>query len=242
MAISMDVDATLRLREVFSTSFNTFRRHVVASIILSVIAHIPGYFVIALSLPWGDELASVVDFLCVMIAYGAIIYGALQDLAGGPASIAEAVAIAARRLSQLVGVLVVAWVLFGWVMLLPVNPGFRGFIMLWMYWLATGMYFVAAPVCIAEQVGVGAALSRCRFLTKGRRWQIFVAILVVGILDFAIGITLSAGALPEGQGLGETIVSYIVIDSIWFVLGAFNAVMAAVFYDRLHLAKDEVQA
>jgi hypothetical protein len=112
-----------------------------------------------------------------------------------------------------VGVLLVAWVLFGWVMLLPDNPGTRGFIMLWMYWLATGMYFVAAPVCIAEPVGVGAALSCCRFLTKGRRWQIFVAILVVGILDFAIGITLSASALPEGQGLGATIVSYIVMSA-----------------------------
>jgi hypothetical protein len=58
-------------------------------------------------------------------------------------SIAEAVAIAARRVLLLVGVL---------------PP-----------WRLIGMEFLAAPVCIGEQASVGAALSRWRFSHSPRQ-------------------------------------------------------------------------
>ncbi|MBO0756317.1 MAG: hypothetical protein J2P54_10685 [Bradyrhizobiaceae bacterium] len=256
MAITSDMPGTFRLGEVFSTSFNAFRRHVVAFIILTVIAHLilPAftYFVLAhypgfVSLFWGDKVLSVADFLCVFIAYGAIIYAVIQDLASRPVSMVDAVGVAARHLSPLVGVLVcvlvAAWVLIWLVTLLPVDPEFRGSIVPWMYILVTGMFFVVAPVCIAEKVGLGSVLSRCRFLTKGHRWQISVAILLVGILEFAICTIWAAGAeplTPTGQGWAAYIMRYTVGDGIWFVLGAYNAVLAAVLYDKLRLAKDGV--
>ena len=104
-------------------------------------------------------------------------------------------------------------------------------------WLVMAMYFILAPVCVAEQAGVGAAMSRCRFLTKGHRWQIFGTILLVSILDFAISIIgafVATHLAPTDQLLG---VINAAINGIWFVLGAFNAVMAAVFYDRLTLGQ-----
>jgi uncharacterized membrane protein len=127
-----------------------------------------------------EQVVYVVGVVCALIAYGAIIYGVIRDLVDRPVSIAEAVAIAARRLLPLLGVsaAVVAFSRFAGL----------GFIAFLMYWLVMGMYFVAAPVCIAEQAGVGATLSRCRFLTKGYRWQIFVAILLVGIGGSALTI------------------------------------------------------
>jgi hypothetical protein len=44
-----------------------------------------------------EHVVYVVALVCALIAYGGIIYGVIQDLAGRPVSIAEAVAIAARR-------------------------------------------------------------------------------------------------------------------------------------------------
>jgi hypothetical protein len=105
------------------------------------------------------------------------------------------------------------------------------------------LFFVVAPVCIAEQVNVGAALSRCRILTKGHRWQILGVILLISTLDLAIAIIWGNGAAPlapVGAGSVIMIMHYAVIEGIWFVLGAFNAVLAAVFYDRLRLIKDGV--
>jgi hypothetical protein len=68
MAISMEEQVTVRLREEFTTSFKAFGRHVVAFIILSAVAHIPlflWYFEIIhypgfVSFFWGVEVA---DFL-----------------------------------------------------------------------------------------------------------------------------------------------------------------------------------
>jgi hypothetical protein len=236
----MGIEGTFRLREVFSKSFNAFGRHVVAFIILSAIGHIPFLllylwpFTVVRYAPrtWlvflllAEQVVYVVGIVCALIAYGAIIYGVIRDLAGRPVSIAEAVATAARRLLPLLGAsaAVVAFTMFAGL----------GLIALLMYWLVMGMYFVAAPVCIAEQAGVGGTLSRCRFLTKGHRWQIFVAILLVGIVGSAFN-NIGIGLIFAGSWG-----AYAAILSIWIVFGAYNAVVATVFYDSLRLAKDDV--
>jgi hypothetical protein len=161
----MGTDVTFRLREVFNKSFDAFGRHVVAFIILSVIGHIP--FLLLYLWPFmvvryapralfpflllAEQVIYVVGFVCVLIAYGAIIYGALRDHAGRPVSIAEAIAIAARRLLPLLGVFaaVVAFTSFAGL----------GFIVLLMYWLVMGMYFVAAPFASPGRLA-SAPLSR----------------------------------------------------------------------------------
>jgi hypothetical protein len=240
-AISMGIERTFRLREVFSKSFNVFGRHVVAFIILSAIGHIPFLFLylwpftVARYAPraWfpflllAEQVVYFIGVVCALIAYGAIIYGVIRDLAGRPVLIAEAVAIAARRLLPLLGVsaAVVAFTTFG---------GLKFIIVLLMYWLVMGMYFVAAPVCIGEQAGVGATLSRCRFLTKGHRWQIFLAILLVGSVGSAFN-NIGIGLIFAGSWG-----AYAAILSVWIVFGAYTAVVAAVFYHSLRLAKDDV--
>jgi hypothetical protein len=242
MAISTDTQETMRLREVFSTAFGVFRRHVVAFIILSAIAHIPHWLLflflslwfryVPRSMPFdalffvlGIVAIYTMGFVCVLIAYGAIIYCVIQDFAGRRVTTAEAVTMATRYLWRPASVLVAAVAVSRWF--------FGGFVVLSIYWLALGMYFVAAPVFIAEQLGIGAALSRCRFLTEGRRWQIFIAILLAGIVSRAVD-TIILGAIGVASMLTISIVNV----SIWIVFGAFSAVFAAVFYDRLRSIKD----
>jgi len=237
MAISTKVQKTVRLGEVFGTSFKTFGRHVVVLVVLSAIAHIPEYFhdMTVQIFPGGDLLTSIVDLMCVMIAYGAIIDGVIHELAGHPVSTAQSIVIAARRLSALAGLLVAVSLLnaLAWEQLLPESTTdaaasesaavLYALIVMSVSWLVMAMYFVMAPVCIAEQASIGAALSRWRFLTKGHRWQIFGTILLAGSLDVAIFGGWVSGWLTINEGQGVLV-----------VLGAFNAVLAAVFYDRLH--------
>jgi len=257
MAISIDEQGTVRLGEVFVTSFSAFHRHAVVFIILSAIGHIPsflsklevahypGFFSLCF---WGFEGLSVLAFACMIIGYGAIVHGVIQNLAGRRVSITEAVTVAVRRLAPLAGISIVAAVLINLVTQLPDLPDFQDrldgvymlFIAVWMQWLVTGLYFLVAPIFIAEQPDVGTALSRCRFLTKGHRRPVFGAIFLVSILDLAIFILWRAGTaplVPIGSGWGVLVIHDAVTGAVWVVLGAFNAVLAAVFYDRLRSIK-----
>lgn len=272
MTITIDMPGTFRLRAVFSTSVKAFGRHALVFIIVSAIAHIPGYLwsswvavhyakARALLPLWAGLLFSIVDLACVVIAYGAIIYAVIEDLAGRRVSIAQAVAIASRRLLPLVGVLVATVVLSSLSGELVLRELLTDLIALdvvevvnaLVQVLVMVMYFVAAPVFIAEQAGIGTALSRCPLLTKGYRWRIFGVILLAGILECAVFVVAVVGtaALPflhlDSRSLTPAsdvewiqVVMITEFHGILIVLGAFNTVIAAVFYDRLHVAKDGV--
>jgi hypothetical protein len=222
MAISMDKQG-LRLIEVFGTSLNAFGRQLVDFIILSAVANIPSLVLGFADVHYPGE--EIVDFVWGSVAYGAIIYGVIQNFAGHWVSIAEAIAIAARRLWPLMRVCVA-------VMLIGATGSlvFAGALT----WLATAMYLMVAPVCIAEQVSVARALSRSLFLTKGYRWQIFGATLLVGFVELVIGITIWVAGIA---GLPIAL-SFTAIGGMLSVLGAFDAVLVAIFYDRLRSIKE----
>jgi hypothetical protein len=97
------------------------------------------------------------------------------------------------------------------------------------------MYFVVAPVCVAEKAGVGASLSRSRYLTKGYRWQIFGAYALIVILG-GMSSGIAAVATSAVGGIGATIVGY----GVQAIFGAFGAVLAAVLYYQLRVAKEGI--
>jgi hypothetical protein len=250
MANSASVEGTFRLGDVFSKSFGVFGRHVVAFFLLALLANIPP-LVLALAAPtrraltptsavffaptsgWFGLLGVLVAVICWTIANGAVFYGVVQDLRGGTVAIAQALAIAARRFLPMVGVAIALGFLSMMALLLLVVPGIIVFC----------MYYVAAPVCIAERIGVGRSLSRSRFLTKGHRWQIFGALALIVIVEAiaSFAITMSVIFLI-GLPVGATTLSVVQIASfaISAIFRAFNAVVAGVFYYQLRVAKDGV--
>jgi hypothetical protein len=173
---------------------------------------------------WG-LLAVPVAIVCGTIANGAMTYGVVQDLRGAPVSIGEAVTIAARRFLPMLGVAIASGVLTSLGFILFIVPGF----------MVMCMYFVVAPVCVAEKAGVRASLSRSRFLTKGHRWQIFGAYILIAILG-AISSRIAAGATSAVGGIGATIVGF----GVQAIFGAFSAVLAAVLYYQLRVAKEGI--
>jgi hypothetical protein len=132
MAISAEVEGSFRLGDVFSKSFGVFGRHIVTFLLLSLLARIPA-FVLALAAPTPRLPATgltpaffarvLVAFICGAIAKGAMIYGVMQDLRGGAVSIAQTIAIAARRFLPLLGLAVSLGFLSLLASLLLVVPG-----------------------------------------------------------------------------------------------------------------------
>ena len=103
------------------------------------------------------------------------------------------------------------------------------------------MYYVAAPICVAEQASIGTSLSRSIFLTKGHRLQIFGAFVLIWIVWLIANIAITAAVIALA---GPVTTALRAVQVISFVvpafLGAFNAVLVGVFYYQLRVAKDGV--
>jgi hypothetical protein len=103
------------------------------------------------------------------------------------------------------------------------------------------MFFVAAPVCIAEQAGVGTSLSRSRFLTKRHRWQVFGAAILVVIAEVvAIAVVGALFLFPAIRAGAPPALFQIVYYILTAGFGAFYAVIVAVFYYQLRIAKEGI--
>jgi hypothetical protein len=248
MTIAAGVEGTFRLGDVFGKAFRVFGRHIIAFFLLAVLANLPAYLVrlgvvqLAATAPPGSVLSpfrvllvnyasAPVTMICWAIANGAMTYGVVQGLRGRTMSIAQASAIAVRRFLPLIGVAILLALLFWLGFAFLIVPGL----------IVYSIYYVAAPACVAEQAGIGASLSRSRFLTKGHRLQIFGAaaliFIVWAIANIAITRALVALAGPVTTALRAVqIVSYVV--QAFF--GAFNAVLVGVFYYQLRVAKEGI--
>jgi tryptophan-rich sensory protein len=241
LAASRGTQGTFRLGDVFSKSFAVYGRHFTAFIVLTVFANIPNYLfgwgvaappdsppsirLFNFSFEGWDLLAVPLGIVCGTIANGAMTYGVVQDLRGVPVSIGESLIFAARRFLPMIGVAITSGVLIWLGFILLVVPGFT----------VLCMYYVAAPVCVAEKAGVGASLSRSRFLTKGHRWAIFGAYMLIFVLG-AISAGIATGATSTVGETGAMVVGY----AVQAIFGAFVAVLAAVLYYQLRVAKEGI--
>ena len=95
------------------------------------------------------------------------------------------------------------------------------------------MLYVAVPACVIEKLGVTASTSRSVALTKGYRWQIFGLFLLVVVIALVGAFVL---AKIGGVGLvGQT------LSFAWQVVStAFGAVLSAVIYHDLRMAKEGI--
>lgn len=164
-----------------------------------------------------------------LLASGVVTYGVLQDLRGRRFSVLESLGIVVGRLLPLIGIVtcVMIGVFLGAILLLV--PG----VMLVCRW------YVSAPACIVERRGVRDSMARSRDLTRGCRWQVFgAAVMIVGG---------SATILSGIDTLGALLAALLgwVAASVASVAGevaaiAFNGVVVGVLYYDLRIAKEGI--
>ncbi len=118
-------------------------------------------------------IAGLAGVLCHMILQGALIYRSLGDLEGGPPPNDSALNFGIQNWAVLLGLNIAAGVCVALGLVLLVVPG----VMLALAWSA------AAPVLLMEARGISGSLTRSADLTRGRRLQIlmFLLLLWVGV-------------------------------------------------------------
>jgi hypothetical protein len=125
----------------------------------------------------------VLTMLFTVVAQGALVRATMAASRGETARFGECLATAFRRLLQLLGLGLVSGIAFLFAAVLLIVPAII---------LAT-VWYVAAPLVVAERRGVFAALGRSAELTKGERWNIVLVLLIT--LGFMLVIFMLSSVL-----------------------------------------------
>ena len=253
------------MADLFGKSFSVFGRHFVVFTTLAAVVLSPFYlmlFAAVLLRPDRNLGYAVVNLsvmlmliICPTIAIGAMTYGVIQDLSGRPVRILEMVRVLVRRFPPMICLAIVLLPLVPVSLLLTLiawgaiavffqsvaaEPRYLLGLSVLLLILSYCTYFAAAPVCIAEQAGIGVSLSCSRFLTRGHRWQIFRAVTLIFVCDLIVGFMARMIATRIGADAGlvgadtERLIAFCLVQAVFL---AFIAVVAAVLDRQLRVAK-----
>lgn len=165
---------------------------------------------------WAMTLATA---MLALIHMGALTAGTIQHLAGRRASIGEMLAGGLRRAGPILAAGLLALLAIYAGLILLIVPGI----------IAALMFSLVAPVVMAERLSTVKALGRSRGLTKGHRWKLLGAFLIVYLMTAAPTLLIMrlAAGVPYLSTALTTIVSAVV--------GSLVLVTPAVAYHDLRV-------
>ncbi len=177
--------------------------------------------------------AAAVTLALSVVEMGAVTYGTIRWLHGDRAPLGRMLGVGVRRGLPVVGTGFLLWL--GTIAggLLLVVPGV-------MFAVAASL---AVPAAVVEQPGVARAFRRSFELTRGYRWPLFAAGLVVLVLQWLLSAALQVAALaltaflPRAWALGAGVFASQLGNVLFSVV---PVVAVAVCYHDLRLAKEGV--
>lgn len=172
----------------------------------------------------GQVLLTVIQALFGYLLTAALVYGTIQSLRSGSVSLGAAIAGGLQTFLPVIAVAIVVGLAVGVGLVLLVVPGFIVLTILW----------VAIPAAVVERPGVGGALRRSAELTKGYRWQVFAIVIIIGLLQIAVGAIVGSAFQFAVGFFGLTLIGWVVNA----FMTALNAVMISVGYHDLRIAKE----
>lgn len=175
----------------------------------------------------GDLIMRILEIFLTPIATGAVTFGTVQYLRGKTASVGECISVGISRLLPVLGVGLVAGLLTILGLIALVIPGF----------IVMCMLYVAVPAAVIERAGVDASVRRSAALTKGFRWRILGIILLVVLIQFAMGMAVAI-AIP--MSVETYLVSTLAILVVGIFAAAWQASAAAVSYYHLRSMKESI--
>jgi hypothetical protein len=177
--------------------------------------------------------------LLLSFAYeGAVFYAANQDLDGKPAKLEDLFRAGFRTCLPLLALSLLVAIPVDLGLILLVVPG----VLLFLRWIMAG------PAMIAEGLGVFGAMRRSVELTKGRRWSIFLAYLVIGLasaLVEAAYVVLAGGLSGMGAMASMRVVTpyslvmvTLINPGIGILLSTSATVFAMALYRQLRAGRE----
>jgi hypothetical protein len=246
LSIGAMQSSEFRIGGILSQSLSVLRQKFVPFMLVSAVAQLPGLF-------WGQSFAGMtrsgvgpessgtimvlglLNLLLTLFSQATVIHSAFAFISGDSINLRVSLEVGGRRLGQ--------------VLLLSIYQGFAivfaSFLLLVPGIIVLTMWFVAMPVCVIERLRPIQSLTRSAQLTKGHRWKLFgliiafviCAIILVVVFDGVVGgvaAVLALGwmkpALAASHFVGNT------------VFGAFSAVLGAMIYYNLRVARDGVDS
>lgn len=153
------------------------------------------------------------------LAAGSVVFAVFNDMRGKSVGVGESLGAGFSRLLPVIGVGLVTGILVVIGLVLFVIPGL----------VVMGIYYVAVPAAVIENLGVGAAMSRSKALTKDFVKHTASIPIGLGILGWIIAFVF------KKAGLGSLWYLEIVIN---LVLNGVGAVSMVVAYQQLREIKD----
>jgi hypothetical protein len=209
-----------------STAGSILFSHFTAFVGTALVASLPS-LIFSLVVP-ASYVQSIVDLIVGQIVAVTLIYGSIQVLRGRQVSISDCFSQGFARLGTAIGVAILAGLGVALGMVLLIVPGV----------ILAVMWSVAVPAAVVERTGVIESLSRSIALTRERRWRVFGAILVAGVITVVVGAVV--GGIFGVIGGADSILFTIVVWAVTAAAQAFSACVYATLYYFLRREKEGV--
>jgi hypothetical protein len=170
--------------------------------------------------------SALLQFILSMLSTATCLFGAYQIMRAKTFSIGDSLRAGLRRLGPVLGSSLLSGLLTGLATLLFIIPGI----------IVACAIYVALPACVVERLGAVSSLRRSRDLTRGSCWPIFGLLLLV----FLGSAVVTAGVGGVGVMLGGWVLVRIVAFAVQVIVQSFGAVLSAVVYHDLRVAKEGV--
>jgi len=209
-----------------STAGTVLFSHFTAFVGTALVASLPS-LIFSLVAP-GSFVQSLIDLVIGQVVAVTLIYGSIQVLRGRQVSITDCFSQGFARLGTAIGVAILAGLGVALGMVLLIVPGL----------ILAVMWSVAVPAAVVERTGVIESLSRSVALTRERRWRVFGAVLVAGVITVVVGAVV--GGIFGVIGGAESILFTIVLWAVTAAAQAFSACVYATLYYFLRREKEGV--
>lgn len=237
-------------------TLSAWLRNVVPFTILAVIVYLPllgwQWWLVDHPQSWAtadfDPINTVLELVLSFVLTATFVQAVFAQIRGTPMPMVRAVTAGLARLPAVIGVALVismvtiATVLPGLLLGVTVQPELGMALtlpgMIVTLVLSCG-WFVAVPVAVVESPGVIASLRRSWQLTRGLKWQIFVLLIVLGVMQ-GVGVSIlgamvavSGGELDPAALDPKTFV--LLMTGLAAVFGSIQSVAQAVVYHELRV-------
>jgi hypothetical protein len=184
-------------------------------------------------------LVALINMMLAVVVQGGLVRATMAASEGSKATLGECLSTGLSRSLPLLGVAFLAGLGIGFGFLLLIVPGI--FLLL--------MWSVAAPVTVAERLGVTGSLGRSAELTEGARWNILALYLIVWVI-MVVASAISGAVMVMVYGLqglatamqGGLPIAFFVINAITATaVTLFSAAMPTSLYVELRDWKDGPQ-
>lgn len=224
---------------------NTFRvlgKNIAAFSVISALVLLPGIAFVAfrlMSLPSASNASemmlhvvatmgifSMLQVLLQVPAQSAMMYGVANQMSGRPTDLGESLRRGVSSILPVIGTAIVVMLAIMGGFILCVVPGIIAMVML----------YVAIPVAVIENRGIGDNLRRSSELTEGYRVSIFLAAIVIGIVVGIMQTIVQQAAMATGNAYAIVIATVLVS----VITMPVQATMSAVTYMLLRQNKDKI--